>query len=323
MASFKSSSNITITGGKFTTYEGDRITHVYGNLVQCGHPEQEQEKTESEQYRLIPTGKVCLQRTIADTVVERDDVQEWGSLKARRRVSVARIDGEDSEFLHIGYRGPDAIKAYQKDFEEFSLKKNVNSVQLFGYNDWNKLPALVFYDAPVPFANILENNKFSPILRAYVEYQATQALNEIWIEPHSGALRKGPFVNKSLPDEWPLHIFGLRSNATALNDRPFLPLKAYHDPNIVLEYLTRLLPARDILRGIGWQWKLTQKPASFEESVNLLSSLPGTIHRRDNQDVVARWPGDNGDWYYGQSRLQGSIREVMQEKKVLDDGSVR
>ncbi|KAK7040686.1 hypothetical protein VNI00_009592 [Paramarasmius palmivorus] len=332
MASFKSSSSITITGGNFTHYEGDCITHVYGNLVQCSHSEKEKETTDSEQYRLIPTGKVRLQRTIADSLVERDDVLEWGSMKARRCVSMARVDGEESEFLHVGYSGPDAVKAYQKDFEEFSLRKNVNYIQLFGYNNWNKLPALIFYDAPVPIANILKRDKSNSLLLAYLEYQfdatkmsenGVMAYNEAWIEPHCGALRKGPFVKKSLPDGWPVHIVGFRSGITACDERPFLPLQAYHDPSIILEYLTQVLSPRDILRGIGRLGEVTSKSVNPQECVQVLSSLPGIVYIRDHQDAIARWPGDIDDRFYEMSRLQGSILNIAQAHNIMDDGSVR
>ncbi|ESK81680.1 hypothetical protein Moror_15862 [Moniliophthora roreri MCA 2997] len=83
----------------------------------------------------------------------------WQNVNAHHTVNIATIHGEDKDlkFLHIAYSGPDALKAFHQDFEQFSCVRDVAVAQLFGYNDGQfALPALIFYDALVPVAHIFE-----------------------------------------------------------------------------------------------------------------------------------------------------------------------
>ncbi|ESK88611.1 hypothetical protein Moror_3109 [Moniliophthora roreri MCA 2997] len=330
--SFQGSSHITIEGGTFTYVAGDQHNHYHENIQYVA--QEERKPTVWDEYHKVPTWKVYLKRTIGETMVKRDLMEDWSRLEARRTISIARIHetDKDLEFIHVGYSGQDAFEAFQRDFEQFSLVKNANVAQLFGYNNNQAgVPALIFYDALVPVAHIFERNRFSSLLYTYFNFQFGAALipgknvtiNDLWIHPSTGELRKGPYVRDSSP-----RIFGFTADPVPSSGtlQALLPLQSLNDSGVVFSYLVQILNASDILRGICRSSSLTVELVADEEALFMLQSLPGAIYSRGQRDIIGRWLERTESWHYGlwgAWEVRGAPEAMRASKIVLDDGSVR
>ncbi|ESK84924.1 hypothetical protein Moror_9259 [Moniliophthora roreri MCA 2997] len=199
------------------------------------------------------------------------------------------------------------------DFKQFSHVRNLNVAQLLGYND--TLPALIFYDV----ARIWERNKFSSLLYIYFEYVFGEVcisdremdLRKLWINPRTGALCTGPFVQYSFDNSITYSASGFKTNSASSRKPSLLSLQAYKDSSILFTYLTQRLPARDIIQGIDWSRRGTLERVADEETTFMLSSLPGTIYRGTQHTIVARWVGDMKECYY-KPVCKGNVPDEMQ-----------
>ncbi|KAI3602665.1 hypothetical protein WG66_009350 [Moniliophthora roreri] len=327
MSMLQGSSRLTIEHSELTNVGRDQHnTHV----VQYINQEERQEQTIWDEYRNIPTYEIHLKRRVGETLVKRLDQKKWRHLNACCKISIASISGEDkdTEFLYILYTGPDAFKAFQKDFEQFSCVKDINCVQLYGYNQGTALPALVFHNASVPFSQILEQNHFSPLLYTYIQYQcgvvqiasSNLDVRELWLDPRTNQLSRGPFVDWSL--DWMTFALGLESNSTSNNPTP-LSLQIYSDSTTVFQYLTQTLTTQTILKGINWSNRITCQSIANKDIASVLSSLSGTIYDRTHHGIIARWPGDRKKWYY-ELALQHGMPDTMWKSKVdMNNGLIR
>ncbi|ESK83570.1 hypothetical protein Moror_12083 [Moniliophthora roreri MCA 2997] len=317
MAFFQGSSNFTIQGAHFTNVTGAQHNHIQEDLVQCLHTKKSL-RTIWDEYQDIPTGKIYLKRSIGETVVKRAFRRGCSRLEARCIISVARIHGEDRdlEFLHVGYSGRDAFKAFMLDFKQFSHVKNVNIAQLFGYNkSQSGVPALIFYDALIPVAHVFERNQFSSLLYTYFDYQVSITgitdcevdFGELWIDPKTGALCRGPYMQVS-------------SNR---NFWSFLSLQTYSDEESVLQYLAQTLPAHYIIRGLRWCSKITEREVTDEEAASRLSSLHSVIYKSVSCEAIARWPGDVNSLYLGLLEVDSVPHAIRKSKATFNNGTMR
>ncbi|KAI3602598.1 hypothetical protein WG66_009360 [Moniliophthora roreri] len=323
--SIQGSSRITVEHSQFTNVGRDQHNNnnVRGDLIQYFNREERQ-----EWYYNVPTCKVRLKRRVGETLVQRWDQRKWRHLNACRKISIASISGEDkdSEFLYILYTGPDAFKAFQQDFEQFSSIKDINCVQLYGYNQGTSLPALPL--APVPFSQIFEQNQLSPLLYTYICCQfgvaqiASNILDvcELWINPRTGQLSRGPFFGSFQILAY--LASGFSSNSASNNPTP-LPLQAYSDSTTIFNYLIQTLTAYNILQGINTSSRGTYEVIANKDTASVLLSLPGTIYHITHREIIARWPGDRKKWYYKPDH-QWNIPDAMWESKVdMNNGSIR
>uniref|UniRef100_A0A0W0ETY3 Uncharacterized protein n=1 Tax=Moniliophthora roreri TaxID=221103 RepID=A0A0W0ETY3_MONRR len=218
-----------------------------------------------------------------------------------------------------------ALVAFQQDFEQFSCIKDINCVQLYGYNLETLLPALVFHDAPVPFSQIFEQNQLSPLLYTYICCQfgvaqiASSDLDicKLWINPRTGQPSRGPFVG--LSQDIAYLAFGLISRSTSNN--PTLSLQTYSDSTTIFNYLIQTLTTHNILKGIAQSSRVIIQFMANKDITSVLSSLPGTIYHRTHHEIIARWPEDRKKWYY-KLYNQKNILDAMWESKVdMNDGS--
>ncbi|KAK7056246.1 mitogen-activated protein kinase kinase kinase [Paramarasmius palmivorus] len=208
-----------------------------------------------DDYRQVRTGDI--------RICEEIGTSDVSGMFACRTFSLARVLGvEEGEFLHVGYSGQDAFKAFQIDVDEFTAVKYVmflesgfsnvtqiiagrraNIAQLFGYNNRRGLPALIFYDAPIPLTRILYegNHLRSIILGIYCDFQGTVvhlcgnsdfrfSKENIWIDPRNGAFR----IEANL--ELLLNTQPHDSSNLLLP----LPLQAFSDVDIIVDYMTRI-----------------------------------------------------------------------------------
>uniref|UniRef100_A0A0W0FTG3 Protein kinase domain-containing protein n=1 Tax=Moniliophthora roreri TaxID=221103 RepID=A0A0W0FTG3_MONRR len=313
MAFLQGSSSLAINGGQFNNVQGSQyIAHFHGNLLQSMHRE-EKESTIWDDYTRVRTGDVYVMKVVGDTEEGRDDDTNWRG-----------------EFLRVRYSGRDAFEAFKRDFEQFSMIKctglilfrielniitnahcrHPNVTQLFGYNDNQRgLLALIFYDALIPLMNVFLQHMLSPTLFTYFQHQlgARQIakgeinMGELWIDPKTGGLYKGPYPSVFLHTSFcPL---GLRDK---FDNRRSLVLS---------------LPT--ILRGICWSNKAAFELLNVDKALSILSSLAGSIYNRHHWDIVETWAGVSELWHYKLARLFGVPRPMADSQTVLEDGLVR
>ncbi|KAK7026721.1 DNA polymerase epsilon catalytic subunit [Paramarasmius palmivorus] len=115
-------SDFTIDGDVSLTVAGNQHNYfISDDLVQLCDP------TIRDQYRQLQTGNIHLKRKIVETTVKIRDAKGWKILDAYRIIHAANIHGEGDEkdFLHVQYIGPNANQAYEKGFKTFSGVKLV------------------------------------------------------------------------------------------------------------------------------------------------------------------------------------------------------
>ncbi|ESK87769.1 hypothetical protein Moror_15359 [Moniliophthora roreri MCA 2997] len=333
MGSLQGSSNFTIHGGQFTHVQGNQhivnVNEVPLHPVSLG----DSEKTIWDDYNRVRTGNVYVTRVLGETELRRKETRNGRALIARRIVSVARIAGEDkeSEFLYVTYRGRDAFKAFKRDFVRFSSIKHPNVAQLFGYNDNEQgLPALIFYNALIPLRPVVfVQNRLSPILYAYFAYQFNTTriaqgrvdLDELWIDPRTGALCRGPYNQLSSSEYWIRS--GFEPNSMLRDHFPPASVHTYSDTDAMFDYLTRTLTTRSILRGINWTSGGFREWLNDEEAVSMLPLLTGAVYNIHRKDVIARWTGARERLFYELWKVQDAPEAMCESHIVMEDGSVR
>ncbi|KAI3619732.1 hypothetical protein WG66_002613 [Moniliophthora roreri] len=318
MSFFPGSSNVTIKDGNFTAFARDQY-HVEGTLVQTMQylGRQERERTIWDEYTRVPTGKVYIKRSILATDVRRYDDFDWWNMNALRSINIASIHGEDteSEFVYICYSGRDALEAFRRDFEQFSR---------------SSLPALIFYDALVPVAHIWERNDLSPLIYVYLSHQllavpiANRELDfgEVWVNPRTGALCIGPYVEYSSGE---LFVdYTDKDQVSTILELPFLSLQTYNDSNAIFDLLVRTFDPILILYAICDSYnRITEWVADdSEDLVSMLSSLLDGVYSRIRREIIARWPKRNKQ-HYRLWGVEGVPKQVKEDASELSNGSVR
>ncbi|KAK7033911.1 hypothetical protein VNI00_012535 [Paramarasmius palmivorus] len=339
------SSNFTINGGQFTVVHGSQHVTVHKSASRVVEPVygQEMRPTRWDDYRLIRTGSVYVTKAIGETTVkkpetvsDREEFGAWSDVDACRHIShVCRVPGEDreTEFLHVSYEGADAFKAFILDFDRFSSVKKPHVAQLFGYNDNERgMPALLFYDALIPLGHILVmGDRLSPILYPYFANQlykmkrvtsiGTPALGVLWVDPGTGALREGPYVEIPSFSNWIMDSFGEKMLSN--NHFPPLSIQTYSNNDVVFDYLKKILTPRTILRGLCWSFHRTWQHFTNEQALYMLPSLPGAIYNRRTRDLLARWAGAKERWFYKLWRVFGFPDTVRDSQVGMADGTSR
>ncbi|ESK86875.1 hypothetical protein Moror_3426 [Moniliophthora roreri MCA 2997] len=342
MSFFPSSSNVIIEDGSFTAVGRDQYqynNHVEGTLVQTVQylGRRERERTIWDEYTRVPMGKVYIKRSISVTDVRRQntfpDHQCWGRVDALRLINIASIHGEDrdSEFVYICYDGQDAFEAFRRDFEQFSQIRNEHTAQLFGYNDGQfSLPALIFYDALVPVAHIWERNDFSPLIYIYLDHLLAVVpivnrnldFGELWVNPRTGALCVGPYVDYSSRRLCVDHT-DEDQVSTGNHKLPFLPLQTYSNFDIIFNLLVQTFSRTEMLYEICDSSSYVVEWVADEDLVFMLSSLLGGVYSRIRREIIARWPKWMNEWHYRLYRVEGVPKWVEKDASRRYHGSMR
>ncbi|KAK7047426.1 hypothetical protein VNI00_006657 [Paramarasmius palmivorus] len=248
--------DFSASGGHFNNVQGNQMNYYYSSRAGA----QDGKKVDAEYVR-VPTGKVLIIEKITSGRMNSSEhntseVEESSELNAQRSIYIAKIhgDNDDARFLYVSYQGPDAPRAYEREFLRYSRSKHVDQLffRLFGYND-SKLPALIFYDALIPLSRVFEFHQCSPILVWHLLWQvrsldvdgyysrpsrAADFYNELWVHPRTGNLCKGPrgplltngVDNADIEErflDWDPHLQTPRSV-----EHPALPLNRYDDQSI-------------------------------------------------------------------------------------------
>ncbi|ESK86071.1 hypothetical protein Moror_9369 [Moniliophthora roreri MCA 2997] len=330
MLSIQGRSNFVIQNDQFTIVRGPQhdITHTHNNRVVVRRKEKKKQSIWDE-YKRVQTEDVYIKRVVESGRVEDElvdvDHHRWRRVDVRRTFSIARIrgEGDKAEFLHVEYNGPEAFKAFRRDFAQFSAMKHPNVAQLYGYNDQRSSPALIFYDALIPLNHVLlVGNRLPLVLDIYFCFlfgvsEMGEGVNqlsstELWIEPRSGMLRRGPPVQNDRT-----LLLSRLSNTPRTSLLDPLPIQAYSDADIVFDYLLRILPIETILEQVGCKHKISWDQLT---AVEAFPYIAGSLSR-SHHITRYQWTG-----------LMEMPRYVCVEcwppaidkhKIVMEDGSMR
>jgi hypothetical protein len=142
----------------------------------------------------------------------------------------------------------------------------------------------------------------------------------LWIDPTTGSLRKGPHVeiahNNYVTARFQTGLLPSLSD----NQSQSLTLREYNNTEVLREYLFKFLSIDDIISGTRRSARYAHEWANDEDTISILSSLPGTIYSSTYLEPIVHWLGDEESWHYG---LFECHPEISQERIVMKDGSVR
>ncbi|ESK87014.1 hypothetical protein Moror_11997 [Moniliophthora roreri MCA 2997] len=340
MAFLQGSSNFAIHGGQFTNVQGSQHNYYGGVVVQQAA---EKEWTMWDEYKRLRMSDIHLTRLVDGAgAARRDaDLERGQRLRAHRIISVARVSGEkeDKEFLHVQYHGQDAYQEFERNFKQFSSIKHPYVAQLFGYNDnRHGFPALIFYDALIPLERIIyTRGRRSSILNIYFSYQLAMqqtltdghghaSMDELWVEPRSGALCRGPRIHIPLKGRQVAGPIVNPIRPESPTNHYFSPLyvQTYSDMQIVLEYLIRTLSTRNILDGIDHIGAHTTTVSLVDEAVvSMLRSFTAIYYRGDYRRTIAKWAKAEHQAPHQLSMASDIPDTIRKTQIVMTDGSIR
>ncbi|KAI3607574.1 hypothetical protein WG66_004949 [Moniliophthora roreri] len=313
------------------TNQGGNFTCVTGNLVQ-NLQQKEREWTIWDETTLEDTGKL--------TEVGR----VWG---ARRIASVACLYGEDKGLESLPLKKTSSNSLASGDLpssssvatnlrEDPSSNRKVHVVQLFvsvtmtatirhqhrffmtrlfqlsiSLNEAD-FPALYICIFIHSYSN-LSLPQFGVVSIA----DDTADFGDLWVDPRTGALRKGPYVGYSFNRTFT--AAGFEENVAARGEHHLLPIHAYSDS--VFTYLTSVLSTKILVQGINLSSRGSLERVPTEDAVTRLTLLPGTVYIRSCRMVVAKRPGDVKGWYYSLQCVRG-VPDAMHQVR-MDDSSLR
>uniref|UniRef100_A0A0W0GD04 Uncharacterized protein n=1 Tax=Moniliophthora roreri TaxID=221103 RepID=A0A0W0GD04_MONRR len=327
MAFLQGSSNAAIVGGQFTNIQGSQYnTNVYPPI------HQERESTIWNDYRRVRTGDIYVTEVVGESAFKRS-VNDCRRVVARRCISLARVEGKDKEFLYVAYDGPDAFKAFEMDFEQFSSVKHPNFAQPFGYSDNRRgLPALIFYDELIPLERVLlvGRRQVSPVLLLYFSHlfdimqiaNADLDAGELWVVPRTGALRRGPYIRTIYGEQgWP---FGcIEPNSIPSDHFSSLSIQTYKDTSAVFDYLIRTLPIHVMFRGIGWSNTGVTEWLDYQDAIPVLRFFAGTIYNRHHRSIIAKYVAATAGWSYEFRYVIGMPDAMKESQTIMEDGLIR
>ncbi|KAK1215323.1 hypothetical protein PQX77_022070 [Marasmius sp. AFHP31] len=193
---FRKAKQTTITSGSgsFSHVQGDQINYTT-TIVRA----EEKERTELDEYFEVKRGAICrLKNVHIDQYLrdnedrcrcqscEEDRVQR---VQADRLICTAElVDRPGRVFTMVEYRGPDARKAFQKDFVML-MSLTSNGPQMYGYN-LSTIPSILVYNELVPAAQVNAGIVGRVYLRS-LSRQLHCGIEERWLDPARGVFCRG------------------------------------------------------------------------------------------------------------------------------------
>ncbi|KAK1216158.1 hypothetical protein PQX77_021211 [Marasmius sp. AFHP31] len=189
---FRNAQNFQITGGNFSHVNGDQINYTT-TIVRA----EEKERTELDEYFEVKRGAICKLKNVHIGRYPRDDGEnqcrcescEEDRVRADRLICTAElVDRPGRVFTMVEYRGPDARKAFEKDFSML-MSLTSNGPQMYGYN-LSTIPSILVYNELVPAAQVNAGIVGRVYLRS-LSRQLHCGIEEMWLDPARGVFCRG------------------------------------------------------------------------------------------------------------------------------------
>ncbi|KAK1221490.1 hypothetical protein PQX77_015696 [Marasmius sp. AFHP31] len=167
------------------------VVHVKGNQVNQIVQREEKERTEFDDYRNVKSGDFY---RLEDVCVTKYRQEPWGwhgpGRKVDKTICAVEVIGTEGRFTSVTYRGPDARRAFKKDFRKFSRARS--SAQVFAV-DVGTVPSLLFWHGLLPISHFERNSGW---LGGLYVYNLCRKLNceeeELWVDSGRGVFCQGP-----------------------------------------------------------------------------------------------------------------------------------
>ncbi|KAK1215757.1 hypothetical protein PQX77_021617 [Marasmius sp. AFHP31] len=168
------------------------VVHVKGNQVNQIVQREEKERTEFDDYRNVKSGDFYRLEDIYDTEYPRNPRWCYGP-KVDKTVCAVEVIGTEGRFTSVTYRGPDARRAFKKDFWKFSrARSSKSSAQVFAV-DVGTVPSLLFWHGLLPISHFERSLDW---LGGIYVYSLCRKLNcfeeELWVDFGRGVICRGP-----------------------------------------------------------------------------------------------------------------------------------
>ncbi|KAK1234220.1 hypothetical protein PQX77_002580, partial [Marasmius sp. AFHP31] len=187
---FRKAKKTTITSGSgsFSHVQGDQINYTT-TIVQA----EEKERTELDEYFYVKRGAICKLKNVH---IGRYDENQWrcesweeDRVRADRLICTAElVDRPGRVFTMVEYRGPDARKAFRKDFVML-MSLTSNGPQMYGYN-LSTIPSILVYNELVPAAQVNAGSVGRIYLNS-IRQQLGCGIEEMWLDPARGVFCRG------------------------------------------------------------------------------------------------------------------------------------
>ncbi|KAK1231608.1 hypothetical protein PQX77_005272 [Marasmius sp. AFHP31] len=178
------------------------VVHVKGNQVNQIVQREEKERTEFDDYRNVKSGDFYRLEDIYDTEYPRNPRWCYGP-KVDKTVCAVEMIGTEGRFTSVTYRGPDARRAFKKDFRKFSRARSSESTAQVFAVDVGTVPSLLFWHALLPISHFGRSLGWRGEI--YV-YNLRKKLNcsgrELWVDFARGVICQGPEGPASLIGWW-------------------------------------------------------------------------------------------------------------------------
>ncbi|KAK1234746.1 hypothetical protein PQX77_002045 [Marasmius sp. AFHP31] len=263
------------------------VVNVRGNQVNQIIQREDKEHTEFDDYRHVKSGDFCRLENVC--VVKR----RYDMLDVDKTVCAAKVIGTEDRFTSVTYRGPDARRAFEKDFRKFSRARS--SAQVFAV-DVGTVPSLLFWHGLLPISHF--GRGLGWLGGTYI-YTLCRKLNcleeELWVDSGRGVFCQGP--------EGPMSNIGWMEEEVEAEELPLTTEMLQED---VFSRFLASLKSREadwvFLHAMSWDSNYVGVPELVDQPT-IFSTLTKT------PIAVA-----NNAW---------TSRRVFTERKVLENGITR
>ncbi|KAK1224760.1 hypothetical protein PQX77_012320 [Marasmius sp. AFHP31] len=168
------------------------VVHVNGNQVNQ-IIQQEGEHTEFDDYRNVKSGDFCRLEDVCVVKYRREPRRYWSPPTTNKTICAVKMVGTEGMFTSVTYSGPDARRAFKKDFRKFSrARSSKSSAQVFAV-DVGTVPSLLFWHGLLPISHFERSLGWRGEI--YV-YNLRRKLNcrerELWVDSGRGVICQGP-----------------------------------------------------------------------------------------------------------------------------------
>ncbi|KAJ8094197.1 hypothetical protein PM082_023406 [Marasmius tenuissimus] len=279
-------------------------------------------------FTRLPRAKITLMSRIFSSHVEPYEYLRRGTskkdLSAIRVAHLAKTpDLGSSTSLLIYYTGKDARRVFKRDFVRFAHNHNA---MLLAFDDSPGVPVIIFQDALIPLANVMEVHGYSRLMMFYIDYhlqfqtEQTRNYGETWINPRTGEICTG-IPGPRLEYTWEASP---TPRAEIHNSVSPLPIRDYGNDKIMVKYLAECFTDSTFLSSCYLIHKRDFEVNWLELTTDSrLKLLPGSAVSMAEHAVIAlfRYSSDHEAWTIWESSTRPELCSKSEEN--MRDGTKR
>ncbi|KAK1227446.1 hypothetical protein PQX77_009557, partial [Marasmius sp. AFHP31] len=251
------------------------VVHVNGNQVNQ-IIQQEGEHTEFDDYRNVKSGDFCRLEDVCVVEYHRGPWQYGDPPTANKTICAVKVIGTEGRFTSVTYSGPDARRAFKKDFRKFSrARSSKSSAQVFAV-DVGTVPSLLLWHALLPISHFGRSLGWRGEIHVYNLLRKLKcSKRELWVDFARGVICRGP--------EGPISIMWLMGDDMAVENLPLTAEMLQED--VFLRFLASLKSReadRLFLRAMWWAGDRYDVPESCDQPTIFSTSTATSIAVANN-----------------------------------------